>query len=139
MGILSATFHIGGGNMVFKNCIRVYFICSLLVMLPNCSMLVKNTIVMNEKSPDGKYAAVAFIRDGGATSSYSPQVTLLLSGDKFRNKIGNVFRGEDSREIKVYWQDATTLVVIHNCKKENIMLMENQVYGINVIYRYNDQ
>ena len=63
-------------------------------------MLVKNTIVMNEKSPDGKYAAVAFIRDGGATSSYSPQVTLLLSGDKFRNKIGNVFRGEDSREIK---------------------------------------
>jgi hypothetical protein len=64
-------------------------------------------------SPNGKYQAVTFLRDCGATTAFTPQVSIFKSGDKLhRYQEGNVFVGSyEETFVKVKWITDTHLVV----------------------------
>jgi hypothetical protein len=73
------------------------------------------TIKAEVTSPDGKYIATAFIRDCGATTSFSPQVYLRPAGEHLA-KTGNVFIGDGSQNIQISWLSATQLVIYSDCR-----------------------
>lgn len=79
-------------------------------------------------SPDGKYVAECLIYNGGATTSYSPQVSLRKSYTIRFHKRGNIFIGYRSQYIDIEWKDDKTLIVHHNCEQENILKQE-EIYG----------
>jgi hypothetical protein len=45
-------------------------------------------------SPDGRWHAVVFQRDCGATTGSSTQVSVLLAGDSLKNEGGNIFTAD---------------------------------------------
>jgi hypothetical protein len=86
------------------------FICLLLtsIVLGGCSDPCTNTVIEEISSPDGKLIATAFIRDCGATTDFSPQVSLRKAGEP-RPKNGNVFIGNHSQKIDLRWASKTHL------------------------------
>jgi len=68
------------------------------------------TIKSEHKSPDGKYVATAFVKDAGATTSWSPQVDLRRVGESM-DRYGNVFVGYGSPNIETEWLTLSQLVV----------------------------
>jgi hypothetical protein len=85
-------------------------------------------------SPDGSYVAETYIRDGGATTSYSPQVSLRKSYTIRLDRRGNIFRGYHSRFIDIEWKDENTLVIYHDCEPENIFQQEEAYHDVNIEY-----
>jgi uncharacterized protein DUF5412 len=79
--------------------------------LDPCGNDIKQEVI----SPDGRYTATAFIRDCGATTSYSPQVYLRKAEERMA-ETGNVFTGYRSDEINISWASATELVISCNCE-----------------------
>lgn len=88
------------------------FIAPLFALLASagCADPCTNTLKAELVSPDGKYVATAFVRDCGATTSYSPQVHLRPFGEK-AGMLGNVFIGNRSDEIRIVWLSAGQLVI----------------------------
>jgi hypothetical protein len=84
------------------------------------SCVAVNHIKETIPSLDGKYIVILFLRDAGATTDYSPQVSILKNGKKLKNKGGNIFRGYHSKYLKAYWENNLTLVIYHNCMDEYI-------------------
>jgi hypothetical protein len=103
-----------------------------LFVLSGCSNPCLNTIKSEIKSPDGKYIATAFIRDCGATTSFSPQVHLRPTG-KRDALIGNVFVGNRSDSIRIEWLSSTNLVIFSNCE---VILLDTNYHGIFIETRF---
>ena len=90
-----------------------------LVLLTSCSDTpCANQTKAEVTSPDGKYIATAFIRDCGATTSFSPQVHLRLVGERLA-QTGNVFIGDHSENIELAWLSASQLVIYSDCRIVN--------------------
>jgi len=53
--------------------------------------LCGNSVVAEFPSPNGRWKAVVFSRDCGATTDFSTQVSLLKAGDSLANDGGNLF------------------------------------------------
>jgi hypothetical protein len=91
-------------------------LCFLCICLTGCSFITcDNSIVKEVTSPDGEYVATAFIRDCGATTSFSPQVYLRKKGEKVGEK-GNVFIGNHSESINVEWLSSQELRISSDCE-----------------------
>lgn len=56
--------------------------------------LCANTVVAESPSPDGRWKALVFERDCGATTRASLQVSVLPAGGALGDEGGNVFAGE---------------------------------------------
>lgn len=114
-------------------------ICCLTLMLSlflyGCSTEDNNTIVKSIDSPNGNYTAVAFIRDLGATTDYSPQVSIIKKGRKLLNQPGNVFIGDKSKQIDISWQDDNTLIIFVNCAERDIHLQLTNYKNLNIEYK----
>ena len=80
------------------------------VWCSGCGSGCSNDVLNEAVSPDGKYIATAFIRSCGATTDFSPQVSLRPVGQKLAG-VGNVFVGNHSDKIHVVWQSSTQLVI----------------------------
>jgi hypothetical protein len=80
------------------------------VWCSSCGSGCSNDVLNEAVSPDGKYVATAFIRSCGATTDFSPQVSLRPIGQKLTG-VGNVFVGNHSDKIHVVWQSSTQLVI----------------------------
>lgn len=106
----------------------------VLINLTACDELASNKIVKEAKSPNGKYTAFAFIRDAGATTDFSPQVSILKKKRLSKSEIGNVFRGYHSQYIDIKWQGNSTLVVYYDCNEDNIFEKANKIKGISIKY-----
>lgn len=63
-------------------------------MLGACSDPCSNNVAARLASPDGRYEAVLFQRDCGATTGFSTQISVLEAGEKLSGG-GNVFRADD--------------------------------------------
>ena len=85
------------------------FILSVLA-ISGCGMTCKEKIIRQIKSPNGRYVAVIFERDCGATDSLQYHVNLRRTWGWFwsepegNTRDGQVFLTE-SGEIKVEWKD----------------------------------
>jgi hypothetical protein len=103
-------------------------------LLLNSCFVAENISRETIASPDGKYVAVSFIRSVGATTSFSPQVSIIKKNRKLPNKPGNIFIGNHSKYINIYWKDANTLVVTHDCNDEDIFKKLEVFNDINIEY-----
>lgn len=104
----------------------------------------KNELVGEHLSPDGQYKAVIFIRDCGATTGFSTQVSLLRSNMQLKNGSGNLFIADSDHgkipsnpkggpEVKIVWQGSKDLYIVHH-KQARVFKAENKFNGINVNY-----
>jgi len=76
----------------------ILLVAAVTTILSGCGSLdmCGNQVLQQVASPDGRFKAVIFERDCGATSGYSTQVSVLPSGTKLPNESGNVFVIDDS-------------------------------------------
>lgn len=119
----------------FKVKKKLFVIITFPLMLIGCDTECSNDIIKTRISPDGKYKAIAYIRDCGATTDFSPQVSLILKKYKLKeNNLGNIFVGDHSKFIDIYWKSKNTLVIVHNCEIEYIFKSEKSKFGINIEY-----
>ncbi|MCL2832610.1 MAG: DUF5412 family protein [Treponema sp.] len=85
----------------------------LILIFNSCSGICENKILTISFSPNKEYKAIAFIRTCGATTSFSPQVSILKKNEKFSNKKkGNVFIGNNSNNINIYWENNSCLIIL---------------------------
>jgi hypothetical protein len=72
--------------------------CALLAAFTGCFDFgggCANDQLADRPSPNGRYHAVVFQRDCGATTGFSTQVSVLAAGDSLRNEGGNAFVADD--------------------------------------------
>ena len=106
--------------------------------------MCENEIVEELQAPNKKFKAVIFIRDCGATTGYSTQVSILESSDQLGNHPGNTFILSDKignglsfdkggAKIKVMWSDDHSLKVYFDKETEFTRQIE-ELEEINIIY-----
>jgi len=90
-----------------------------------------NDIVQKVTSPYGEKVAYIFTRDCGATTSPSPQLSILNKGENLPNKSGNTFRSD--KEFSIRWLSNMKLQVIYE-KNSETYEMDKSVNGIKIDY-----
>ena len=81
----------------------------------------------------GKYIAYVFIRDGGATTRESYQLTILKNNKKLYNSGGNVFVSDFLFSIE--WVSDKELYV-YNTTPAGIFRQMRTLYGISIKYKH---
>jgi|LSQX01.2.fsa_nt_gb hypothetical protein len=88
---------------------RILFITIFFLSLIGCNKVSNNEIVKSIVSPDEKYIAYVFIRDMGATTKSSYQLSILKNGNKLSNNPGNIHITYG--EFDVSWNTSEELIV----------------------------
>lgn len=91
-----------------------------------------NSIIETVPSPNGKYVACLFIRDMGATTKESYQLSIFKKGRELGNSPGNTFISYG--EFNVEWKNDSTLFV--NNSTAEIFKQDDEVNGITVNYAH---
>jgi len=105
----------------------------------------ENESVGEHTSPDGKYKAVLFVRDCGATTGFSTQVSLLRSNQNLKNESGNLFIADTDHgkipsdpkgglEVRIVWKGSKDFYIFHH-ESARVFKAEKKVKGINVEYK----
>jgi hypothetical protein len=93
-----------------------------------------NRTLQAVKSPSGRLQAVAFVRDCGAATSFSTQVSIVSAREDLPNSSGNVLVVEGEVSVSLQWQSDTSLK-IRGVLPAQIYKQESSVSGIQVSYR----
>ena len=93
--------------------------------------LCGNDIKQRIPSPNGENIAYIFDRSCGATTGFSPQLSILYKGDELENESGNTFRSE--KDLSIEWLDEKNLKVIYDISSETYE-MKKKVNGITIEY-----
>jgi hypothetical protein len=98
------------------------------LLMPGCFLddLCGNNPLSEAISPDGKYKAVLFQRDCGATTDFSTQISILKKDQALANSGANTFATGNSQDIRYHWLDDDHLV-IETDKTEKIYLAKEKV------------
>ena len=91
-----------------------------------------NTVMVEKYSPNGRYKAVKFQRDMGATTSANYQLSIISADDELENDVGNVFGTET--EFSFEWLDNGTLV-IKDYSDADVFKKETSVKGVEILYQ----
>jgi hypothetical protein len=104
-----------------------------------------NQIVTEQLSPDKKYKLVVFVRDCGATTGYSTQISILSSDKKLMDdQTGNVLRLSDDyhgnylnnyggAEARVEWVAVKKILIYFDINAEALR-KESKVMGVEFLY-----
>jgi hypothetical protein len=106
--------------------------------------LCENESLTEAASPDGKFKAIVFQRDCGATTGFSTQVSVVESSAAVGQSAGNVFTSDTNHGaapsglgggpvVKVHWHSPDTLVVSHHTAAR-VFTAESQVGSVKVHY-----
>lgn len=95
---------------------------------------MNNKIIQSVKSPDEKYTAYIFIRDMGATTKASYQLSVFSKGTVLENESGNVFVSYEPFNIQ--WKDSKHLVVTYS-KESEIFKQETSYDHLIIMYNIN--
>ena len=90
-----------------------------------------NDIKQKVPSPIGENVAYIFERSCGATTGFSPQLSILAKDDDFQNESGNTFMSDENFSIE--WLDEKKLKVIYD-KSSETYEMDKKVSGIKIEY-----
>lgn len=96
---------------------------------PSCG----NDQVEEVLSPNGRWKAVIFRRDCGATTDYSRQVSLLRGDKPLRNEGGNILVVGDDAPLRARWADDGHLI-LWPAPPGKIFLRETEKEGIRISY-----
>lgn len=92
--------------------------CGLVFWLASTS-LCRSEVFQEVYSPDGRYKAVVFQRDCGATTGFRTHISIIKSSTTIKNQTGNIFQADgypDWFSIRVIWQDDEHVIIEHNGK-----------------------
>jgi hypothetical protein len=97
--------------------IIVRFAVVYIALTPVCG----NTVVKEMVSPDGKYVAVVFDRDCGATTSFERIVMLRQRSDKLNPNDYQewIFTAPRQPQVEISWANSTRLVIRSNSSGES--------------------
>ena len=95
-------------------------------------------------SPDGRWEAVLFERDCGATTDFATHVSLLSAGAKLPNKAGNVFTADSDHgqaplvagnviSVSIKWAGRDSLEIRYD-RRARVFSREPKVQGISIVY-----
>ena len=90
-----------------------------------------NDIKQKTPSPSGENVAYIFERSCGATTGYSPQLSILNKDDHFQNESGNTFRSD--KDFSIEWLNEKNLKVIYD-KSSETSEMDKKVNEIKIDY-----
>jgi Family of unknown function (DUF5412) len=90
-----------------------------------------NDIKQKSPSPNGENVAYVFERSCGATTGFSPQLSVLDKDDDFQNESGNTFRSD--KDFSIEWIDEKNLKVIYDKSSENYE-MDKKVSWVRIEY-----
>lgn len=96
--------------------------------------IVSNQIISEYVSPNGKYRAVVFVRDAGATTNRSYQLSILKNGKKLKNQKGNVLITYS--DFEVTWVDSQTLKVEIRNKNKDVFKQIEEIDDIKILYTH---
>ena len=124
------------------------FVFSVLVALAafvsSCTDICSNEVIASALSPDGRYDAIIFQRDCGATTGFSTQISIVQHGD-IPTASGNIFVADDDHGVaaagawggpraEVQWESADRLLVLY-ARGSRIFKQDRSRSGITVSYR----
>ena len=103
-----------------------YLICILLIQIlgscandgPFVDNFCGNKIIKEIASPDKDYSAIMFVRDCGATTGYSTQVSIVEYGDKLENTIGNILVMSDKPSGAIFENGGAMVEIAWNANNE---------------------
>ena len=90
-----------------------------------------NDIKQKIPSPNGENVAYVFERSCGATTGFSPQLSVLDKDDDFQNEWGNTFRSD--KDFYIEWIDEKSLKVIYD-KSSETYETDKKVNGVRIEY-----
>lgn len=107
--------------------------------------LCANQILSEKTSPDLKYKAIVFMRNCGATTGYSLQISILEKESEIKNQTGNILILDDSyidlnqqkTTLNYHWQDNNNLKFYLDAKTK--VYLQEAKYGSIFIHIYNLQ
>lgn len=118
-----------------KNKFKIIILCLVFsITLKGCvNSSSSNELINKIESPDGKYVALYFIRDLGATTKRSYQLSILSKGEELGDTSGNVF--VTYGEFDIEWEKNDNLIV--NVKSdEEIFKQSDQYKEIKIEYKW---
>ncbi len=120
--------------LIFGSC---FFSAIYLADFFSRTFMCGNSFEDRITSPNGKYQAVTFLRDCGATTAFTPQVSILPVGAKLPHQNGNVFVGSYGATFtKAKWISDTHLVIKYRLyNKGSPTLMVTTKYDILIEYQ----
>jgi hypothetical protein len=86
------------------------FVLLITTLFAGCG-LCGNDPIHAEKSPDGRYVAIAFIRDCGVTTGFSTQVSILKAPGRLPNEVENVFIADWKLPLSLRWDGNQKLLI----------------------------
>jgi hypothetical protein len=104
-----------------------------ILIFTGCSDICGNEVSQTVRSPSGKFAAVVFSRNCGATTGFNTQVAILPAGPKMANDAGNTFIANGTLPLTLRWQTGTALQ-ISGVGTVSPLKKESQVSGVTVSY-----
>jgi hypothetical protein len=109
-----------------------------------CSGRSFNTEVQRVTSPDKKTDVVVFVRQGGATTGFSTQISLERAGKALPDGPGNIFVADDDHGKVALLADGTiplalswrtnTVLEIQFSKRARVFKMQDKWRGVQIIY-----
>ena len=105
----------GQNTLARKTGLAVAGVALTAVALSACGGdMCKNAIQWRTASPDGRFEAVVFQRDCGATTGISTQVSIVSAGQSLPDASGNVMVSDDPFPATAQWKDSVHLIVLHD-------------------------
>lgn len=116
----------------------------LCLFVQSLSDLCGNVVLTEYPSPNHKLKVVIFLRDCGATSGFSTQVSILPSASALENEGGNIFVADTNHgvapagqggglDVQVHWLSDTRLQIQHH-QLARIVLAETESEGVKIEY-----
>jgi len=136
--------------------LKMIVICTIAAAMPlliwlflfmfafSSNNLCRNEVLAETYSPDGKFKAIAFQRDCGATTGFSTQVSILKSPSTLGNEAGNVFISDTNHgaapsgpgggsEVRLEWRTPSVLKISHH-QKARVFKAEQKFGFISIEY-----
>jgi hypothetical protein len=117
-----------------------------LIFVAACDDLCGNQIVQDLRSPGGGSHAVVFVRDCGATTGLSTQISILPANKKLSNDPGNVFVATGDKNglpldshgamnLEIEWKGDHELYIAYSSGAQ-VFLKISEVNGTRIFYAF---
>ena len=96
--------------------------------------VIEQSIYQEVASPNNVYKAVEFSRDGGATTGFNTQISIIKAGKKLPDKPGNIYISDGRAFITFMWISDTELHIKICGEDFRSIKSETSYKGINIVY-----
>ncbi|MGZ4789109.1 MAG: hypothetical protein ACXVZX_11375 [Terriglobales bacterium] len=134
------------GRLVVSSLVSVVIVVALIMLAGYTFTLgmCGNSVAREVPSPDGKWKAVIYERDCGATTDFSTQVSVLEARDDVGDESGNVFITDSNHgavpisgigviNVDVLWR-SNSEVRVRYPSAARVFKKETRISGVSVSY-----